>query len=212
MAVHSPHRIMTKNLTPRLILLGAALICAVPIIAQQASDQKAKKQGTGPNRTSPHETTYARIGADRRSASLVSITYGRPYAAKGGKGEKRKIWGGLVPWDKADRLGADEATLILLQHPIEVEGKTIAAGAYTLYIVPSETGDSKLAFSSNIGKWGIPVDEKKDVARVTLKKEPLQPEVDQLTIAIENQPPSTGVIRIMWEGTQFSVPFTVKRA
>ena len=29
---------------------------------------------------------------------------------------------------------------------------------------------SKLAFSSNLGKWGIPVDETKDVARFELKK------------------------------------------
>jgi hypothetical protein len=94
---------------------------------------------------------------------------------------------------------------------IEIEGKKIPAGAHTLYIVPSESGVSKLAFSSNIGKWGIPVDETRDVARVTLKKEPMAQPVNQLTIAIENQPPATGVLKIMWENTQFSVPFTVQK-
>lgn len=204
---------MMKKIAPTFILAAFAAACVAPLGAQNADTKQpaAQKKQAGPVRTSPHESTYARIGADRATASLVSITYGRPYSAKGGKGEARKIWGELVPWDKANRLGSDEATLILLQHPIEIDGKTIAAGAYTLYIVPSETGTSKLAFSSNIGKWGIPVDETKDVARVTLKKEPLLEPVNQLTIAIENQPPGTGLIKIMWETTQFSVPFVIKK-
>ena len=106
--------------------------------------------------------------------------------------------------------GADEATLIVLQHPIEIGGKTVPAGAHTLYIVPSESGPSKLAFSSHIGKWGVPVDETKDIARVDLKSEPLAEEVSQLTIALENQQ-TNGLIKISWEKTQFSVPFTIKK-
>jgi hypothetical protein len=203
---------MKNKFISTVILSVAALLCAASVLAQgEKKKSGGQKQQAGPNRTSPHETTYARIGADRKTASLVSITYGRPFSAKGGKGEPRKIWGELVKWDKADRLGADEATLILLQDPIEIEGKKIPAGAHTLYIVPSESGVSKLAFSSNIGKWGIPVDETRDVARVTLKKEPMAQPVNQLTIAIENQPPATGVLKIMWENTQFSVPFTVQK-
>lgn len=203
---------MKTKFTSSVILTAVALLCGASLLAQGADKKDSqKKQPAGLTRTSPHESTYARIGADRRTASLVSITYGRPFSAKGGKGEARKIWGGLVPWDKADRLGADEATLLLLQNPIEIDGQNIAAGAYTLYIVPSESGASKLAFSSNIGKWGIPVDETKDVARVTLKKEAMAEQVDQLTIAIENQPPATGLLKIMWEKTQFSVPFAVKK-
>ena len=52
-----------------------------------------------------------------------------------------------------------------------------------------------------------------DVVRVDLKKEMLDENVDQLTIAIENTPPRSmsGVLKIKWEKTQFSVPFTVKK-
>jgi hypothetical protein len=202
---------MTKKNLASHALLAAVLLCGGASLLAQA-DKKAKAglpMVAGP-RLSPHETTYVRVGSDRASSSLVSLTYGRPYAAKGGKGEARKIWGGLVPWGKADRLGADEATLIVLQHPIEIGGKTIPAGAHTLYMVPSETGPSKLAFSSHVGKWGVPVDETKDIARVDLKKEPLDEEVNQLTIALENHQ-TNGLIKIKWEKTQFSVPFTVKR-
>ncbi len=202
-----------KNIVTIAALSLAVAVSAATATAQSEQKKKApaaKKQGTQ-QRASPHETINARVGGEGRDRSLISITYGRPYSARGGKGEPRKIWGGLVPWDKANRLGADEATLILLQHPIEVQGKTIPAGAHTLYIIPSETGTSKLAFSSHIGKWGIPVDETRDIARVDLQKETLDQSVDQLTMKIENAPPSGGVLKIMWEKTQFSLPFTVKK-
>jgi hypothetical protein len=87
------------------------------------------------------------------------------------------------------------------------------AGVYTLYIVPQEGEGSKLAFSRSIGKWGVPVDEANDQARVPLKKTALDRNVDQLTIAVQNTPPQSlsGVIRIQWEKTEFSLPFTVKK-
>ena len=203
-----------KKIPRLLIISGLALLCALPAFSQDAKkkDGGAKKQQTaGPSRrTSPHETALGRIGESR---SIVSVTYGRPYRQLGGKAEKetRKIWGTLVPWDKAWRLGSDEATLIMLQHPIQIGSATIPAGVHALYMVPSESGASKLAFSSHVNKWGIPVDETKDIARVDLKKESLPSTVDQFTISVENAPPEGGVIKIMWENTQFSVPFTVKR-
>jgi hypothetical protein len=125
----------------------------------------------------------------------------------------RKVWGGLVPWDKANRLGADEATTLIAQHDLEIAGTKVPAGAYTLYIVPSESGTSKLAFSKKIGDWGVPVDEKNDLARFELKKETIPATVEQLMIAIVNGPPEslTGTIRISWETTQFSLPFAVKK-
>lgn len=162
-------------------------------------------------RVSPHETVSTVIG-DRQTGNRVTITYGRPHTKDPKSGETRKIWGGLVKWDKADRLGADEATLLLTQQPLEIAGTTVPAGAYTLYIVPSETGATKLAFSTALGKWGIPVDETKDVARFDLAKAPIEKPVDQLTIAVAKDPATGGgVIKIQWETTQFSLPFTVKK-
>lgn len=201
---------MIKKLIATLLLAATAFVCVSPLTAQDA-DKKKQKMTSGPRqRLSPHETISTYAGGDRRTGSLVTITYGRPYSQKGGKGEVRKIWGGLVPWGKADRLGADEATTIITQHPLEFDGTTIPAGAHTLYIIPSEDGSAKLAFSKNIGKWGIPVDETKDIGRVNLKKEALPEQSDQLTLGLESTP-TGGVIKIMWEKTQYSAAFTVKK-
>ena len=46
-----------------------------------------------------------------------------------------------------------------------------------------------------------------------MKKETLPENVDQLTITVENAPRASmnGLLKIQWERTQFSVPFTLKR-
>jgi len=174
------------------VVTVVAILSPLPAFAQQP-------------RTSPHESVYGRV-----DGALVSITYGRPYSKNPRGGEIRKVWGTLVPYGKAWRLGADEATILLTNKPLMFGEAEVPAGAYTLYLVPEENG-GKLAISKKIGFWGIPVDEKQDLARVDAKKEPLEKPNDQLAIALEPNPAGGGVIKIMWEGTQYSVPFTVKK-
>ncbi len=176
------------------LIVTAATIGALPVIAQE-------------RHVSPHETISARVGGDR-----VTITYGRPFSVKPGTTEARKIWGALVPYDKPWRMGADEATTLITQQPLEIGGKTIPAGAYTLYMMPSETGASQLVFSTALGGWGIPVDTKHDLARVDLTKTTLDKPVDQFTMGIDPiQPGNNGVLKLSWETTQFYVPFTVAK-
>jgi hypothetical protein len=201
----------------RLATVALAFIGTISLLAQSAtapaqSPAPAKPRVASTGGTSPHETTSTIIGVDRRTGNRVTVTYGRPFSRDPKTGETRKIWGGLVKWDKADRLGADEATLLLTQQPIQFGETVIPAGAYTLYIVPSETGASKLAFSTNLGKWGVPVDETHDVARVDLQKESLEVPVDQLTLAVvNNKETGAGLLTITWENIRFSAPFTVKK-
>jgi hypothetical protein len=170
-------------------------------------------------RVSPHETISANI-----SNRVVSITYGRPYSKAPNSTEIRKIWGGLVPYGAAWRLGSDEATLLVTPVDLVFGGSvTIPAGSYTLYMMPVETGASQLVFSKNIGKWGIPVDTTSDVAKVDLVKSALSPANEQFTMVFENVPasaPAAGApaapanptvkLKIMWEATQYAVDFNVK--
>src|SRR6185503_3342613 len=104
-----------KQLTP--LIVAAAMLLGVSSLSAQ---QPKKAASTGGN--SPHETTSAVIDGSR-----VTITYGRPFTKDPKSGEPRKIWGGLVPWDKAWRTGADEATLLITQKPLVIGETTIPA-------------------------------------------------------------------------------------
>jgi hypothetical protein len=186
-----------------IAFLVAALFGALPLAAQK-------------KRVSPHETISAVIDGNR-----VMIVYGRPYSKDPKSPDPsnpviRKIWGTLVPYGQVWRTGSDEATLLITQNPIVVAGLAVPAGAYTLWTLPNADGTAKLIINKQIGQWGInPPDPKKaydealDVGRVDLQKDSLGKQVDEFTMAISKNPEGGGVIKMMWETTQYSVPFTV---
>ena len=182
------------NQIKSLLLVAAMLVTALPVLAQQ-------------KRVSPHETISSVIDGNR-----VTIVYGRPYLKDPKSGEPRKIWGGLVPNGEVWRLGADESTLLLTQKTIMFGETAVPAGAYSLFLLPQADGSAKLIVSKQIGDWGAyQYSEKQDVARIDLKKEALEKAADQLTIAISKNTPAGGILKISWENTQFSVPFTVQK-
>lgn len=180
-----------KRLTLAFALV--ALMLTVPSMAQRQP-------------VSPHETITANIDGNE-----IKLVYGRPYSKSPRGGEIRKIWGTLVPWGQPWRMGADQATTLTIAQPIQIGETAVPAGTYTLYLIPQEKEGSKMAISKRTGQWGIPVDTSQDLARVDVKKEAVEPQVDQFTMAIDKNPSGGGILKMTWEKTQFSVAFTVKK-
>ena len=180
------------------IITVLALVTALPLMAQQ-------------KRVSPHETVSTVIDGSR-----VMVIYGRPYAKNphSAEHEVRKIWGGLVPYGKVWRTGADEATLLVTEKPLMFGDATVPAGAYTLWTLPQEDGSAKLIINKQIGQWGAGdtvYKEDQNVASVDLKKESLDAPVDQFTMSVAKNPAGGGLITLSWENTRFSAPFTVQK-
>ena len=192
----------------KLGLAASLAVAATLVFSTPAMAQAAKKKSR--QRISPHETITATIDGNE-----LKLVYGRPYTTKPGTSEVRKIWGGLVPFGKVWRTGADEATLLTTKEPIEIGGSSLAAGTYSLFTVPAEDGTAKLIINKKTGQWGIPYNEAaekaNELASVDLKKTTLDKPVDQFTMAIEPASGGGGELKMMWETTQYSVPFTVKK-
>jgi hypothetical protein len=200
------NKIKTSVLLAALIFSSS---CAAPrknSSANPPSLMAQQKRAASTGGVSPHETTSAVVDGNR-----VTIVYGRPFTKDPKSGEPRKIWGTLVPNGKVWRTGSDEATLLITQKPISLGGTTIPAGAYSLYTLPNEDGTAKLIVNKQIGQWGTQYDEGHDLARIDLKKEPANASVDQFTMSVSKDPAGGGVIRMVWENTQYSVPFTVQK-
>lgn len=170
------------------LLLGCA-----PLLAQQ-------------KRVSPPDLSGAVIDGSR-----VTVYYSRPYTKDPKSGAPRKIWGGLVPHGAVWRMGANEATMLVTQQPIELGGLAIPAGASTLFLLPAADGTAKLIVNKQVGQWGTQYDEKQDLGRIDLKKDATEKPVDQFTMAVEKNPAGGGMLKMMWDDTQYSVPFTVKK-
>jgi hypothetical protein len=180
------------NLKTTLLILPALLV-SIALHAQEKS------------RVSPHETVNATI-----DGSELKVVYGRPYSKDPKSGEKRKIWGTLVPFGKTWRMGADEATLLTTAKPLTMSGTTIPAGTYSLFLLPEENGGAKLIVNKQTGQWGTKYDEKQDLARIDMKKDSASAAADQFTIAIDKND-NGGVLKATWDDTQYSVPFTVAK-
>ena len=184
------------NRLKSILTAAAIVITALPMAAQE-------------KRLSPHETVSAVVDGNR-----VMIIYGRPYTKSPKTGEIRKIWGGLVPYGNIWRTGADEATTLVTQKTIVLGGTAIPAGAYTLWTLPQEDGTAKLIINKQIGQWGEgddTYDAQQDLGRVDLKKDAVDAPVDQFTMEVEKNPSGGGLLKMTWENTQYSAPFTVQK-
>jgi Protein of unknown function (DUF2911) len=186
------------KLSSTVVVVAALVVGAWPASAQQKA------------RISPQE-----VGSWTFDGNRIMIIYGRPYSKDPNdpKGAViRKIWGTLVPYEKPWRTGANEATIFISQKPITIGQTAIPGGvAFSLYTLPSEKGTTKLILNKEIGQGGDQYDEKQDLARIDMKKEALDKRVDQFTINVDTNPSGGGVLKLMWENTQFSVPITVKK-
>lgn len=152
-------------------------------------------QLTGP--ASPPDTVRATVGA-----ANIEIAYSRPFR------RGRTIFGsGVVPWGQVWRTGANAATQLTTTKDIMIGGTHLPAGKYTLWTLPTETG-SKLIINSQTGQWGTAYDPKRDFARVDLTTKTLNAPVEQFTISVVPAAQG-GVLKMAWDRTEFSVPFTV---
>ena len=93
----------------------------------------------------------------------VDISYSRP----GVKG--RKIWGGLVPYDKVWRAGADEATKITFSTDVKIENKKLSVGSYSFFVIPSKK-EWTIIFNKVANQWGaFEYNEAEDAIRLKVK-------------------------------------------
>jgi len=161
------------------LLAGLALAFAAATVASVAAQPPG----------SPHETVSATV-----DGAKVSIEYGRPYM------RGRKIVGGLVPYGRVWRTGADQSTTLTTDAPLVIGGATVPTGRVTLYTLPSPAG-WKLIINKQTGQWGTEYNEAQDLARVDLTTKTLTAPVDQFTITIGG-----GQLKLAWELTELSIP------
>lgn len=183
-----------KALRFPLVFLAAALIGALSVSAQ------TKKP------LSPLDTVTAEI-----DGAKLSLTYSRPYTKDPKTGEIRKIWGGLVPYGKVWRTGANQATILATDKSLIFGSTTIPAGSYSLWTVPEEDGSAKLIFNKQTGQWGTNHDAAQDFASVALTKHALPAQVNQFTMVLEKGSAGGGEIRLEWELTEYIASFTVAK-
>ena len=147
---------------------------------------------------SPRDTARATIGG-----ASVRVDYSRPMK------RGREIFGGLEPWNKVWRTGANAATQLSTSADLVIGGTAVPAGIYSIWSLPSPTG-WKLIINKQHGQWGTQYHADSDFVRIDLKVETLPQPIEQFTIAFD--PRGDGaVLRMEWDRTRVSVPVARKR-
>jgi hypothetical protein len=180
-----------------VILAVAALVVlwiAFSRVPRRAQDERpaVREAASGPKRRlSPHETaeTVTRVGR-------ITIEYGRPYK------RGRQIWGGLVPWKQWWMPGADEATVLRVDHQIWISDLSVPPGEYTLYMWVDPDAP-KLIVNRQVGQWHNSYDSTQDLGRVGLTRTNLETVVEQLTFEIEEHASEGGNLNLLWDRTRF---------
>jgi hypothetical protein len=98
----------------------------------------------------------------------IVVTYNRP-TARG-----RVLYGdsGIVKWERIWHPGADSATRIRFSAPVELEGKPLAAGAYSLWTIPRASGAWTVIVNARADVFHTPYPgEATDVLRVDVTPE-----------------------------------------
>ena len=134
----------------------------------------------------------------------INIAYSSP-RAKG-----RKIFGGLVPYGEVWRTGANDATTFVTDADVNVGGKDVPAGSYTIFTLPN-ADKWTLIVNKKTGEWGIPYKyEADELARVDMKVSSTPSPVENFTIALTPMGGSC-TLAISWENTQASIGISEKK-
>jgi hypothetical protein len=159
----------------------------------------AEAAGTAVATGSARDSVRATVGN-----AHIAVDYFRPLT------RGRDVWKNGVLGDTIWRTGANDATMFKTDVDLVIEGKTIPAGAYTLWThVRPDNSAYELIVNKQTGQWGTVYRVEQDLVRVPLRVSKLASPVEAFLIRVE--PASAGgVIKLQWAATELSVPFAIK--
>jgi hypothetical protein len=178
-----------------IVVLPFLLLAAVLLYAQQ---DKSK-------RPSPPGTASVSFPDDKK----ITVDYSRPKIDDPKTGQPRKIFGGLVPYDKEWRTGANEATTFVTDTDVTVGDLKVPAGNYTLYTIPGES-EWTIIINKQTGQWGTEYKQDQDLGRTKVKSEKTSSPVQQFTISFDPASGKSTKMNLEWENTKVSVPITAQ--
>jgi Protein of unknown function (DUF2911) len=181
------------------LALTATLSLTAPLAAQTSKADKDEMMASSPAKplASPAQHAHVSIGA-----AVIDISYNSP-SIRG-----RKIMGGLVPYGKIWRTGANPATTIVTSVPVHIGTLAVPAGTYTLYTLPGEQ-QWLLVVNKQIGQWGTEYHQDQDLGRTPMKAASMAAPQEVMSLTFKHTTPRSTQLHVRWETTDRFVPITV---
>jgi hypothetical protein len=152
-------------------------------------------------RPSPNAKVTQQVG-------LTDITV--EYSCPGVK--NRKIWDGLVPYDKMWRTGANTATKITFSKDVTFADKPVPAGTYALFTIPSK-GAWTVILNKKADQPGTAAEYKADLDLLRVQLKPTAaPMRERLAFIFSNMSDDKASLDLEWEKLRLSIPIGVGTA
>jgi tetratricopeptide (TPR) repeat protein len=188
--------IRSRSTNSRRILTIQSAICLATALLPFAS-VGAEEKVEFPQ-ASQHAVLKQRVGL-----TDIEVDYSRPN--KNG----RAIFGGLVPFDKPWRTGANQPTKIKTSAAVKFADKEVPAGEYVLYTIPGKD-QWTLVLSKNLTAQALADHKPEDeAARVTAKPLlVLAAPAETFTIGFEDLRANSATFYLEWDKTRVPVKLT----
>ena len=184
-----------------------AIIIGLFFLQACSSPQSEEKEEQNPqvqtDTPPPADEKASRPSPPKVFEDSIDGTYVRiDYSSPGVKG--RKIWDELVKYDEVWRTGANEATVIMVDKPVLIEGEPLPAGRYGFFTIP-QPDQWTLIINAEPDQWGaFEYDQNQDVLRVKVSPETVQQMEERMAFIRRDD----GKVALAWEHLQ--VPFEIK--
>jgi len=189
--------------TLRLALAATVLACTVPAFAQTPCPTSPVFDHGTPMNGKPLASPPADASATL-DGKAITLHYNAPSM------RCRKIFGGLVPYGKVWRTGANPATTLVTPVDLVIGDLTVPAGTYTLFTLPVSDHEWKLIVSNKTGEWGIPYPEGSDLGRTAMMVNTLPAPQEVMSISFEKTAAHSTELHIRWETTDAWVKVATK--
>lgn len=121
----------------------------------------------------------------------------------------RKIFGGLEPYGRVWRAGANSATALHTDANLDIGGLSVPKGDYTLFVY-LDPNQWQLVISKATGEWGLDYDQSRDLGRVKMEMSKPPKPIETYKMTLTSAGANKGKLQLAWENTIAQVPITVK--
>jgi len=121
----------------------------------------------------------------------------------------RKIFGGLEPYGKVWRAGANSATSLHTDADLDLGGLKVPKGDYTLYVW-LDPDQWQLIVNKQTGQWGTEYSQDRDLGRIKMTMSKPPSPIEKYEISLTKEGADKGQLKLAWENTIATVPFTMK--
>lgn len=176
---------------PSIALAAVMYVCSVPA--------EAAGQVVADYRISQHASVMQTL-----AGTTIEVTYSRP----GARG-RSPIFGRVVHWGEVWTPGANEATVLEVSDTVEVEGVTVPAGRWSMWLIPSQVGNWEMLLDPRDSLFHTMRPEVGGESQIRFPVEPKTVEpVELLTWSFPEATRNTATLQLAWGTT--AVPLHVR--